>query len=211
MKFAFIPDIHTVYAAFARRFRPRRVAQLYTLMGIHESSRVLDIGGTAEFWEYATALGLPRPRLTIVNLSVHATDSDTYCACDAEQLPFGDKAFDIAVSNSVIEHVANPQRFASEARRVALRHFIQTPDRAFPIEPHYIAPFIHWLPRNMRPSALRLTPWALITHPSLEERRAAAQSIRLLGHSDMRRMFPDSKILSERVVGLSKSLIAVRT
>ena len=101
---------------------------------------------------------------------------------------------------------------AFEGRRdVCCGHYRSDPDRAFPIEPHYIAPFIHWLPRNMRPSALRLTPWAMITHPSLEERRAAAQSIRLLGHSDLRRMFPDSKILSERVVGLSKSLIAVRT
>jgi SAM-dependent methyltransferase len=211
MKFGFVQDIHAVYAVFARRFRPGRVTALYSLMGINENSRVLDIGGTAEFWEYATALGLPRPRLVIINLDVRATDSALCCACNAEQLPFVDGAFDIAVSNSVIEHVANPQRFASEARRVARRHFIQTPNRAFPIEPHYIAPFVHWLPRALRPAALRFTPWAMITHPTQEERRTAAESIRLLGHSDMRRMFPDSRILSERFVGLSKSLIAVRT
>jgi len=171
----------------------------------------LEIGGTAEFWQYATDLGLPRPRLTIVNLDARTSDWADYCVCNAEQLPFADAAFDVAVSNSVIEHVANPARFAVEARRVATRHFIQMPDRAFPIEPHYIAPFVHWLPRGMRSAALRFTPWAMITHPSLKQRRAAAESIRLLGHSDMRRMFPDSRIVSERVAGLSKSLIAVRT
>lgn len=38
---------------------------------------------------------------------------------DAQQLPFRDNAFDVIIANHVIEHLDDPQRFFSEAGRVA--------------------------------------------------------------------------------------------
>ena len=55
-------------------------------------------------------------------------------------------------SNSVIEHVP-PQlqsKFAEEVARVATRYFVQTPNRYFPIEPHYQLPLFQFLPKGIR-------------------------------------------------------------
>src|SRR3546814_5246029 len=52
-------------------------------------------------------------------------------ACDLHQVP--DRSFDIAHSNSVIEHVItwdNMKNFARETRRVAAWHYVQTPYRS---------------------------------------------------------------------------------
>jgi hypothetical protein len=54
-----------------------------------------------------------------------------------------DQEYDIAFSNSVIEHVGDWERqaaFASEIRRVGKNLWIQTPAKECPIEPHYLAP-----------------------------------------------------------------------
>ncbi len=69
---------------------------------------------------------------------------------DGTQLPFGDREFDIAFSNSVIEHVPPELQaaFAAEVSRVADRYFVQTPNRYFPIEPHYQLPLFQFLPRQ---------------------------------------------------------------
>jgi SAM-dependent methyltransferase len=65
-------------------------------------------------------------------------------------LPFADKAFDIAVSNAVLEHVGSEQHqiaFVRELCRVAERVFISVPHRYFPVEHHTAIPLVHyWKP-----------------------------------------------------------------
>jgi SAM-dependent methyltransferase len=204
-------DIHRIYGVFFNRFRPRRIRLMYRTMGITSDTRVMDIGGTEEFWELAASLGLPVPKLTIVNLTPpRGRANAAWCVANAERLPFADGSFDLAISNSVIEHVSHPGKFAEEVRRVARRYFIQTPNRRFPVEPHFMAPCVHWLPASVRPAALRLSPWGIITRPSKAEIASHVRSTNLLDKAEMRRMFPDSALLVERCAGLAKSLIAVR-
>ena len=53
---------------------------------------------------------------------------------------FGDKTFDIAHSNSVLEHVGNWEdmhRFAGEIARVGRKYFVQTPSFWFPVAVSY--------------------------------------------------------------------------
>src|SRR5207247_1510773 len=75
-----------------------------------------------------------------------------------ERLPFEDGAFDLAYSNSVIEHLPVERRaaFARELRRVARGWWVQTPAFSFPVEPHALLPFAHWLPARARRAYWRL-------------------------------------------------------
>lgn len=69
---------------------------------------------------------------------------------DGRGLPFDDGAFALGFSNAVIEHVAGgregQRQFIGELCRVAGHVFVTTPNRWFPIDPHTLVPFAHWLP-----------------------------------------------------------------
>ena len=69
---------------------------------------------------------------------------------DGRELPFEDGSFDIGFSNAVVEHVAGgregQRRFIAELCRVARQVFVTTPNRWFPLDPHTLLPFTHWLP-----------------------------------------------------------------
>jgi ubiquinone/menaquinone biosynthesis C-methylase UbiE len=129
-------------------------------------------------------------------------------------LPFRDRSFDIVFSNSVIEHVGSPadqEAFAKEIARVGRSYFVQTPNRSFLIEPHYLTPLFQFLPQAIQRRAARnVTVWGLLTRPSQEEVDARVRQLRLLAPDGMRRLFPDGRLHRERVLGLSKSLVVVR-
>ena len=125
------------------------------------------------------------------------------------------QAYDVVFSNSVIEHVGDwtdQQAFSHEVRRVGGRLWIQTPARICPIEPHYIAPFIHWFPKDLQ---RKLIPWCslygLIQRPTSDEITKVVDSIRLLTKSEVHSLFPDCEILVERILFIiPKSYIAIR-
>lgn len=204
--------IHRLYARVNRRFRVARMRRFQALLRVTPDTRVLDIGGTLYNWQHAPV----RPRLTLVNLGARPRDLPgdvAYVQADATRLPFGSHAFDVVYSNSVIEHLgteANQATMAEEVRRVGRRYFVQTPDARFPVEPHLLTPFIHFVPRRWRARLLRnFTVWGWITRPTPVECVAFVEEVRLLNRARLRRLFPDARIISERVLGLSKSLLAV--
>jgi len=107
---------------------------------------------------------------------------------DGRVLPFEDQEFDVAFSNAVVEHVgdrADQERFCHELARVARRVFVTTPNRRFPIDPHTLLPFAHWLPDGRRPHSL--------------------DGIRPLTARELRSLFP----YRVRIVNTGLTLIAV--
>lgn len=207
--------IYRVYAAVSPRFRKGRMAQLLRFARLSSESRVLDVGGVPWFWE-----GVPLPcRITLLNLRNAAgmeqhAERFELVEGDATRLSYADGSFDLVVSNSVIEHVGtweNQRRFAAEVRRVGRRLWIQTPARGFLVEPHLIAPGIHWLPRSAQRRLIRwFTVWGWTVRPSRERVDAFLDEVRLLTYREMRTLFPDCEIRRERVLGWTKSYIAVR-
>ena len=186
--------------------------------------RILDVGGTENFWEQMGFLN-PGPAspvsaaqdLSIVLLNITAPDVNsrlvTSVAGDGCSMPqYGDREFDIVFSNSVIEHVPNladQLRMAAEIRRVGKRYFVQTPNRYFPIEPHFLFPGFQFLPVSARAALLQRFDlgWYSRT-PDRKTARELVESIRLLNESELRRLFPGAGIYNERFKGLTKSLIA---
>jgi methyltransferase family protein len=73
---------------------------------------------------------------------------------DGRELPFADGEFDLGFSNAVVEHIAGgragQRQFVAELCRVAHRVFVTTPNRWFPLDPHTLLPFAHWLPAGPR-------------------------------------------------------------
>src|SRR5437763_11478030 len=69
---------------------------------------------------------------------------------DGRELPFADGEFELGFSNAVVEHVgggrSGQRQFVLELCRVAQRVFVTTPNRWFPLDPHTLLPFAHWLP-----------------------------------------------------------------
>jgi hypothetical protein len=99
--------------------------------------------------------------------------------------------------------------FAAECKRVGAQYYVQTPNKWFPIEPHLLTPIIHWLPRELQRRLLRnFTVWGLMTRPSEQRCKSLMQEICLLDEQSLRRLFPEADIWHERVLGLTKSLMA---
>lgn len=128
-------------------------------------------------------------------------------------MPFSDSSFDVVYCNSVIEHLGtydDQGKLAREVRRVGRGYWVQTPAKCFPLEPHYLTPFVHWLPPRLRRRILPYTVWARITHPSSDYMDGKAAEIRFLSKRELERLFPDADILRERFLGVTKSWLAVR-
>lgn len=201
--------------SLASALRRKRTAFFESLIApLEKPVRILDVGGTEQFWKMMEAPGKADLFITLLNLEKVDT-SLTNCgslAGDARSLDFTDRSFDVVFSNSVIEHVgdfSDQARMAKEVRRVGRRYFVQTPNKYFPIEPHFLFPFFQFLP-------LKLRVWLLMNFrlgwfartPDKAKARQIVEGIRLLGGTEFQLLFPDAEIYEEKFLGLTKSFVA---
>ena len=202
-----------IYPFLFKRFRPRRMQRFADLFKPDANTQILDVGGTAFNW----SLLAQTPAVTLLNIRAAAAssapDEHTRLIADGRHLPFAENAFDIVYSNSVIEHLGDypsQVQFAAECLRVGRAGFIQTPNKWFPVEPHYLTICIHWLPKNWQRRLLRfLSLRGLLASAGPEEFDAMLAEIRLLNATELRALFPGGKLIRERFLGWTKSLIMV--
>ncbi len=174
--------------------------------------RIIDVGGYEFNWTLIDA----KPSILLVNLENENWTKGHFQKVqgDGRSLPYPDNSFDIAYSNSVIEHVGDFKdqiAFANEIRRVASKYYVQTPNKWFFIEPHLIALLVHFLPFSVtRKLVRRFSIWGLVVKPDQAHVDRFLKSIRLLGKKEMRMLFPDADIIEERFLGMTKSIIASR-
>lgn len=199
--------------SLSTKFRRKRFILFKSLINsVPRPIKILDVGGTQAFWEKMDFCGQNHVEITILNVTKIKINYTNFISItgDARDLKqFGEKEFDVVFSNSVIEHVGtyNDQRcMANEVIRVGKRFFLQTPNRYFPIEPHFLFPFFQFFP-------LWLKVW-LVTHfdigwfDKIIEKREAIEtcnSLRLLSKQELKDLFPGSSIFREKIFGLTKS------
>lgn len=176
--------------------------------------RVLDLGGTAVSW---SVLGLRPASVTVVNLDHDGKSPPEpwmeIVHGDACAGGFGE--YDLVFSNSLMEHLgghARRQQFANVVRESAPAWWVQTPYRYFPIEPHWVFPGFQFLPFRMR--VLICQHWSMLNVPACKDPAEAADlvaSTELISGTEMRTYFPNSEIWYERIAGIPKSLVAIKS
>jgi hypothetical protein len=205
----------------ARVRRRRSEALTALILDICEKNgrcRIIDLGGEPGYWRNLdlSTLRAAGASVLLVNTTEQpaepAFETLAADACDLSRFSAG--AFDLAHSNSVIEHVGEWDRmaaFAGELRRLAPSYYVQTPYFWFPIEPHFLSLGFHWTPETSRVRAmLRRDHGHFARAHSVTEAMEIVRSARLLDRTQFEALFPDADHSVERFGGLVKSLIAVR-
>jgi len=206
-------------------FRAKRFKKVQHLIEAVLAERgtceILDLGGTERYWDIGASFlqaNRGRIRITAVNTEeqpVERPDMFEFHLGSATQSDlFEDRIFDLVHSNSVIEHVGawpDMVQFAENARRLAPRYYIQTPNYWFPYEPHFRFPGFQYLPERTR--AALIMRFSLGFFRRIESAAEAEEIIhhhRLLSAREMRVLFPDGAVEFERLAGFNKSIIAIR-
>ena len=217
----------------SQKWHARRFQLLLTVLQRATSPirSIVDLGGGNGAYMAAYAHLLPEVEIIVADIDEVALAKAHSCygfktvkLQEHGPLPFQDQECDLIFCNSVIEHITIPKNevwdfvddntfrnlsrkhqtfFAAEIMRTARTYFVQTPHRAFPLESHTWLPFVQYLPRRSLIRLLRNTNrrWLKQTAPDWH----------LLDREEMEAIFPDAKVITERVLGMPKSLIAFRT
>jgi len=204
--------------SLSRRARSRRWQSLLQCFPDVPDMRVIDLGGAAWAW-----WGLHRgPKsVLVVNTDVRCIGDGGGAIeglqADVCELPsdFAGHDFDLVFSNSVIEHVGGPwrrKRFADAVHRLAPHHWVQTPSRSFPVEPHWLFPGFQLLPVAARARLSQHWPLAPdeLRAGTFDDAIANVLDVELVSAAEMRVLFPQSRLHKERFAGLTKSIVAVR-
>lgn len=188
------------------RLRSQKI-ELFAHCCSGQPETLLDVGGglgiAGEFGDLYARFS----RVVVLNISLpDAGKVPSLCIehirADGCGLPFGDKSIDWVFSNAVIEHVGGYKRqeqFANEIRRVAAKgYFVTTPNRYFPIEPHALLPFYQFLSPAWQRRVVRFSPGYLQEY----------EEINLLSSRQMKRLFPEARVVKSGVPVVGNSLIA---
>ncbi|HTB65626.1 MAG TPA: methyltransferase domain-containing protein [Steroidobacteraceae bacterium] len=194
---------------FQSIMRKRRMAAFVKNMNLRENSKILDLGGQPMIWSSVNN----KLDITILNLPGIAQQhypshhNFTYVEGDACNVAgFADASFDLVFSNSVIEHVGDETKqaqFAHEVRRLGRSYWVQTPSKYFPIEAHSGMPFWWFYPASVQ--AYFKVRW----RKKLPDWTEMIEETRVLSVPQLKTLFPDASIKKERLLGISKSYVAM--
>lgn len=202
--------------SFRYKLRKKRLKTFIETFDPGLSDTILDVGGTSSFWlgtgleKNVTLFNLIKPKKKDLEMGFNAVQGN---ALDMHM--FKNNQFDIVFSNSVIEHVGpfrKQAKFAREVKRVGKNYWVQTPNRNFPIEPHFLFPFFQFLPENLQYHIAQKWSYSHFKKYGFNNHRILAElsDIRLLTYKEFSILFDEGVICRERVMGFAKSFIACK-
>lgn len=195
-------------------FRKKRAKIIKEYIPNIDELHVCDIGGSRHYWEKVHSIIKPK-RLTILNIADDRQSKshtgryrelriEVY---DGKKIPYPDKHFDVIICNSVIEHV--PKKFRKglllEIDRCSKNFFIQTPSLIFPIEPHFMIPFVHWLPRAVSRKLIVFGLYNIFSRPGHEKLSSYFDEVELLSLKEFKSYLPSGHVKIEYFMGIPKS------
>lgn len=175
--------------------------------------RIIDIGGTKEFWQKTKLYNNNNYQITLINLNKQVGKNNLIChqsdGCNLKT--FGKNQFDVTFSNSTIEHLNCWQeqvKMAKEIRRVGKYYFVQTPNYYFPVEPHFHLPFFQFIPNLIKKNIIKnFNLEGRAKNKDIDQIKKSINSINLLTKEKIRKLFPDGRIYSEKYKRITKSFI----
>lgn len=202
--------------SIVNKWRRKRFAVFYELIrDIPKPVKILDAGGTENFW---VQMGIDSgdADITLLNIEPISTTlkNISFIKGDARDLSrFGDNEFDVVFSNSVIEHVGRfdeQKKMADEIIRTGKRYYVQTPNYYFPVEPHFLFPLFQFLPRGVqRFLVMKFRMGWFEKFTTKKQADEIIDSIHLLNEKQVRKLFPEGKIVKEKLLGFTKSFLII--
>lgn len=204
--------------SFSNKLRAKRfIFFLDLIKDLPRPINILDIGGTVNFWEKMGGIDNNNFKITLFNLEKEEVNVSNIKSLKGELDDlnnFENEQFDIVFSNSTIEHLFNlnnQKSMAGEIRRIGKKYFIQTPNKYFPIEPHFLFPFFQFFPLGLKVWLLRNfnLGWRKRQKNKSEALKSVTE-IKLLSKKDLKKLFPEGEIWKERFFGFTKSLVTYK-
>src|SRR5687767_6848576 len=99
---------------------------------------------------------------------------------------------------------------ANEIQRVGKRYLVQTLNKRFPLEQHFLFPWFQYLPVSVRTWMVNhfdVGSYRRIADPAAA--RAEVESIQLSTRRRFSSVFPAARIHEEKIAGLTKSFVAI--
>lgn len=195
--------------------RERKYQLFCSYFKTNENSKILDVGASER--EYRATSNLLEKRylypenITVLGVDNYNEFNNRYPAVKTVKyagglFPFKDNTFEICWCNAVIEHVgsrSSQELFIKEIKRVSKRAFITTPNKYFFYEPHTKVVLLHYLPRDLFNSLLKIT-----------RNSYPGNLIHLLGIKDMEKLLlansiSDYKIIKNKLFGFTLDFVVL--
>lgn len=217
---------------YRRNARAKRAKIFLSAFDLNHRVNILDLGGGDGSYIHSILKDHPQCNIYIADI---LTDDlrkakteygyETIELNESGKLDFEDQYFDIVFCNSVIEHVTvdkkdiyqkisksqfenaayqRQEKFAEEIRRVGKQYYVQTPNKFFIIESH--SWFLNVYPFLSRSSQIKLLNFLGKFWP-----KSTTPDWNLLTSKKMKLFFPESEIVNEKSLGMTKSLIAIKS
>lgn len=225
--------LKNAFESFSAASRAERTRVFQESFFFDEFTKLLDLGSEdgSNIAEVIKGMNLRPENVSIADIDSDAIDRGSkvhgftpILLKDEGKLPFSDRYFDVVFCSSVIEHVTVPKSeiwtirsskrfrersiesqrdFAKEIERIGRQYFVQTPNRAFPLESHTWLPLVGTMPREI------FVPLMSVTNRFWPKK--SIPDFNLLDTSEMQKLFPEAKIVIERKYGFTKSIMAIKS